>query len=633
MSERLEPDHELDRAVADILSCLAENRIEDALAAIDALAKRVGGTPLVFHLVGLASLRLNEPGKAVEALLQAHEAAPDVREYSGALSILMSKVGRLVDSLFYQKLSIAATREAGFPGLVPDWLGNFADAFSNIVEAPLMRAAQAALAGGDYAAAATSFQKECQIDPGSIAARRGLAFATLLDGKPFRAVEAAEQLVALAPGEAEHHALLGRCLAHAARFDEALAAHRKAELLQPDDAGLAWQTVATAAQRPEVPPSELAGIMTRWGKRFGPAAPEPAAPRDLTMRKLRLGIVSAHWAEGEGLDTLVPVLELLDRRRIELFCYAAGLSGAGLAVRTRQRSNHWCELQDLDDATAELVLRNDELDLLIDLDGPTRCARPGLFAARPAAQVLTLYGLAEAAPSLGFDGVLGDATAYPADTPGRVVRVPGGLATLPSSIVPLTRPPREARPIVFGTLAYRWQIGPETVAAWAALLAAAPEATLVLNLDRLGGLEAANDLAALYAAQLPRDRVLTSASGEALTDYLLSVDLLLDPIGNPHPDEALAALALGTPVLTCRSAMPRSALLASWLDGAGLTELVASDRADYVRAAAGFAVEAERAAITARVVAAVATELAEGAMRQAAQLGAALFAAATGQAA
>ena len=159
MSERLEPDHELDRAVAEILSCLAENRIEEALAAIDALAKRVGGTPLVFHLVGLASLRLNEPGKAVEALLQAHEAAPDVREYSGALSIVMSKVGRLVDSLFYQKLSIAATREAGFAGLVPDWLGNFAEAFSNNVEAPLMRAAQAALARGDYSAAATSFQK------------------------------------------------------------------------------------------------------------------------------------------------------------------------------------------------------------------------------------------------------------------------------------------------------------------------------------------------------------------------------------------------------------------------------------------------------------------------------------------
>ena len=399
--------------------------------------------------------------------------------------------------------------------------------------------------------------------------------------------------------------------------------------MQPDDAGLAWQTVATAAQRPEIPPSELAGVMIRWGKRFGPAAPEPAAPRDLTMRKLRLGIVSAHWAEGEGLDTLVPVLELLDRRRIELFCYAAGLSGAGLAVRTRQRSNHWCELQDLDDATAELVVRNDELDLLIDLDGPTRCARPGLFAARPAEQALTLYGVPEAAPALGFDGVLGDATAYPAETSGRVVRVPGGLATLPTSIVPLTRPPREAGPTVFGTLAYRWQIGPETVAAWAALLAAAPEATLVLNMDRLGGLEAANDLAASYAGTLPRDRILTSSNGEALTDYLLSVDLLLDPIGNPHPDEALAALALGVPVVTCRSAMPRSALLASWLEGAGLGELVAGGRDDYVRIAAGFVDPTARQAIVDRVAAAVTTELSAGAMRQAAQLGAALYAAAT----
>jgi protein O-GlcNAc transferase len=633
MSERMEPDSELDRAVADILSNLSEVRVEEALAGINTLSQRIGGAPIVFHLVGLASLRLNEPGKAVEALLAAHEAEPDIREYSGALSIVMSKVGRLVDSLFYQKLSIAATREAGFPGLVPDWLGNFAEEFQNIAEAPLLRAANAAFARGDYAAAATSFKQECEVDPGSVSAWRGLALAALLDGKPFRAVAAAERLVALEPGEAEHHALLGRCLAHTARFDEAMAAHRRAELLAPADADLAWQTIATAAQRPGIALPELTGIMTRWGQHFTPARAAAPEPRDLTMRRLRVGIVSSHWGEGEGLDTLVPVLELLDRRRIELFCYAAGLTGAALAVRMRQRSNHWCDLQDLDDATAEIVVRNDDLDLLIDLDGPTRSARPGLVAARPAALGFSVYGIAEAAQALGFDGVIGGESAYPAGAPGTVIRVPGGLAALPSSLTPLSRPPRDDRPTVFGSLAYRWQIGPETVAAWAALLAAAPGTVLALNLERLGGLEAAHDLAGRYAGLLPRDRVLTSNADAALTDYLLSVDVLLDPIGNPHPDEGLAAVALGVPIVTCRSILPRTALLATWLDTAGLGDLVAGDRDEYVEVAARFAAAGERSALIDRVTAAATAEMSAGAMRQSAKLGAALFAAASGTAA
>jgi protein O-GlcNAc transferase len=632
MSQGTEPDIERDRAVADVLSALADGRIEDALAGVAALAERLGGVPLVFHLVGLASLRLNEPGKAVEAFLAAHEAEPDLREYSGALSIVMSKVGRLVDSLYYQKLSIAATRDSGIAGLLPDWLGNFAEEFKNIAEAPLMRAAEAAFAGGNYAAAAAGFLQECEVAPDSAAAWRGLALASLLDGKPFKAVAAAETLLSLEPGDAQAQALLGRCLAQAGRFDDAMAAHHRASALQPEDADLAWQAIVTAAQRPEIAVAELARLMTGWGDRFVPARDpgEPPKREGLAGRRLRVGIVSAHWRDGGGLDTLIPIVELLDRRRIELFCYAAGPAGTALAVRARQRSNSWCDLNDLDDATASIVMRNDELDVLIDLDGPTRCTRPGLFAARPAGLALTVYGIAEAAEALGFDGVLGDPGAYGDTAPGIVIRVPGGLAVLPSNLTPMVRPPREPKPTVFGSLAAHWQIGPETIAAWSGILVAAPEALLVLDLQRLGGREAAHAFAARFPADLPRDRLLTVDCGDAFTDYLLAVDILLDPIDNPQPEEAMAALALGTPVVTCRSAMPRASLLASWLDCVGLADLVAADRGVYAASAAALADPDRRQALCDRVAAAAAADMPDGALRQAARLGAAIHAAATG---
>ena len=632
MSQGTEPDSERDRAVGEVLSALAEARIEDALAGVATLAQRLGGVPLVFHLVGLSSLRLNEPGKAVEAFLAAHEAEPDLRDYSAALSIVMSKVGRLVDSLYYQKLSIAATRDSGIPGLLPDWMGNFAEAFGNIAEAPLMRTAETAFARGDYTAAAAAYRQECEVAPGSAAAWRGLAQAALLAGKPFESVAATEMLLSLEPDNAAAHALLGRCLAHAGRVDEAMAAHRRAEALQPADADLAWCSVITAAQSPGIAVAELAALMKRWGSRFVPAPGERTKPEGLPGRRLRLGIVSTHWGSGDGLDTLIPIIELLDRRRIELYCYAAGPSGTALAVRARQRSNSWCDLNDLDDATAGMVMRNDDLDMLIDLDGPTRGTRPGLFAARPAALAVTAYGIAEAAEALGFDGVIGDPGAYATDGPGTIIRVPGGLAVLPGNLTPLVRPTRDTRPTSFGSLAYYWQIGPDTVAAWAAILAGAPETRLVLDLQRLGGLEAAHGLATRFAASLPGDRVLTIDCGGAFTDYLLAVDILLDPLDNPQPEEALAALALGTPVLTCRSAMPRAALLASWLDSVGLADLVAADGERYATDAAAFAEPGPRQQLCDRVAAAAAADMPVGATRQAVRLGAAIYAAATGSA-
>ena len=630
MSDRIETDLALPPAVAEILSSLADGRIEDALAGINGLSRRLGGIPVVFHLVGLASLRLNEPGKAVEAFLSAHNAAPDLREYSEALSIVMSKVGRLVDSLYYKKLSIAATRESDIPGLLPDWMGNFAEAFRNIAEAPLMKAATAAFARGDYAAAAEFFQKETEVAPDSVEAWHGLARAHLLANQPFQAVAAAEQLVLVGPDEAGHHALLGRCLAHAGRFDEALAVHRRAEALRPLDADLAWGTIVTAAERPGIALAELTRHMVRWGERFT-ARREPApARRELGARRIRLGILSAHWAEGDGLDTLVPVIELLDRKRIELFCYAAGVVDAPLAIRVRQRASTWCDLRDLDDDTARVIVANDDLDLLIDLDGPTRCARPALFAARPAALALSAYGIAEGAQALGFDGVIGDAAA---DAPGIVLRVPGGIAALPSNLQPLARPERETRPTVFGSLAHGWQISAETVAAWGALLAAAPETLLVLDLERLGGLEAAHSLATRFGSVLPPDRVLTFDGRVQQTPYFFAVDLLLDPLDNPQPEEALASITLGTPVITCRSEMPRASLLATWLETAGLAELVAADPAGYVAAAASLSDPVRREALGERIAALVRTELADGAARQAARLGAVLHAAVTGSAA
>jgi tetratricopeptide (TPR) repeat protein len=632
MSLNKEPDFDLEGAVAAILAALAEARMEEALAEIDALSKRLGGAPIVFHLVGLASLRLNEPGKAVEAFLAAHQAEPDLREYSDALSIVMSHVGRLVDSLYYQKLSIAATRHSPIPGLIPDWVGNFAEAFRSIAEAPLMKAAEAAYVRGDYAGAAALFRKESEVAPDSAAALRGLAQSLLLDNKPLKSVEAAEHLVALDGAEPRDLALLGRCLAQAGRTDEAVAMHRRAEALRPDDPDLAWAGVVTAAQHAGRDLAVPTQLMIGWGKRFAaPPRPRvPVTPAELDRRRLRLGIVSAHWLPGDGLDALVPPLELLDRRRIELFCYASGQVDAALAVRIRQRANSWCDLRDLDDATAGVVLGNDALDVLIDLDGPIRCRHPLLFAARPARLSLTAYGLAEAAPFLGFDGVIGDALAYPAGSPGLVLRIPGGLASLPDNLAPLDRPARGDRPVVFGTLAYRWQIGPETASAWAAILAAAPDATLVLNAQRLGGLDAVHDLATRFSSLLPPERVLSVDCGNALTDYLLSVDALLDPPDNPQPDEALAALMLGVPVLTCRSPVPRAALLATWLETAGLADFAAASPQAYIAVGASLAEPSTRQAMTERAAAAVAAELPVGAARQAARLGAAIQAAALG---
>jgi protein O-GlcNAc transferase len=614
-----------DASLTDItsraLTALAQDDLAAALGCIAEVQAHAPDSTLAYHLVGLASLRLNEPGKAVEAFEHAHRLAPEIREHAEVLSILCGKLGRLVDSLYYQKLGLGAAQSLGIADLVPAWLGGFDEAFFNIEDRPLLKEAQKHVAVGDYAAAAESFRKEVEADHGSTEAWRGLAMMHLLRGQSFDGLRATEALLSIDRSQAADLALHGELLAHAGRFDQAIACQKRAARLDPANADLAWQVVRTLARWPGYPAAALGAAVSDWGRRFASkqARPTPAPASELAGRHLRLGVVSTSWANAGGLDLIVPVLEQLDRRRIRLHVYVSGVVRSPLARRLRARSNSWQELTELDDDTAAIIIRNDALDILIDLDGPTRGARPGLLVGGPAAIVLVAYGLPDGVLAMGCDGVIGDACAYPPDA-AHVVRVPGGIASLPNDLPPIERNRSADAACAFGSLAQRWQIGPATIAAWADILVAVPNSILVLDLAQLGGALGVQDFLEMVQPHVAPDRIMIKTEASQLSDYLNEVDILLDPLDNPHPDEAVAGLTLGVPVVTCRSAMPRAALLASWLERIGLGNLVADDLDGYISRATALAVPTEHARVVGLITTSIAAERLNGAVQQANEL-------------
>lgn len=573
-----------DEAAVAALEAIATNDLDRGIE----LAQRVDAlepnSNVGLHLVGLISLRLNEPGKAVEAFEAASRIAPDVREHIDALAIVFSKTGRLVDGLFYGKLATAATRDTGIPGMLPDWLGTFDQAFYKIADRPLIKQGQRLLAAGDYPGAGEVFRREIELDSRSVEGWRGFARALYRARKYDDALVASNALVSVTDMRAADLSLHGLVLAGTGRFDEALVAGREAESLEPEDAALAWRTVQAQGRRPDGDAASLSALVESWGRRFvaGEMRPARADPAAFTNRRVRLGVMSGRWAHGDGLDLIIPIIEQLDRRYVELFVYADGLVGASLARRLRARADVWQDLSDLDGETAGFVVRNDVLDVLIDLDDPLITDHAAIIAQAPAATVLALHGDLAPALAMGFTGVLGDGTAYATDDP-RIVRIDGGLVGQPVDLPPLD--PASVRTpgamAALGTLAEGWQVGETTLAAWSAILSALPGAVLVLDDSRLGGIDTAKRI----AGRLPQDRVRLREPGSD-QDYLASVDLLLDPIGNPFPDGLIAAAAQGTPGLTCRSKAVRANLAAGWLDRVGLPALVADTAEDYVRKAA-----------------------------------------------
>jgi hypothetical protein len=205
--------------------------------------------------------------------------------------------------------------------------------------------------------------------------------------------------------------------------------------------------------------------MRRWGETF--AAPllaqrEAFAPPPLAGRKLRLGVISSFWQDGGPIELIAPLLLALPRASVELYVYADG-GGTGTAIRKLQAmAASWQALIDQDDETAAFLMRNDELDALIDLDGPLRRRRLHLLARKAVPLLVSLLDLPEAAPACGFDAVLGDGDTHPvAPATGSVLRVPGVAITLPPELDLLALPyarPEGRTGLTFGTSARRGAI-------------------------------------------------------------------------------------------------------------------------------------------------------------------------------
>jgi Flp pilus assembly protein TadD len=598
---------DLDAPVRGTLEALARVDGETVHKLMTEIAGREGETPLVLHLAGLLALRLQQQGQALELFTRAHQAAPEVREFSETLAIVHSRLGRLVDSLYFEKLAIAATAEFGVSGLVPAWLGTFAEAFREIEERPLLRQAMVLSAQGAHEAAAQIFHKAAEVDRHDREAWRGLAVSLLQAGRPFDAVRASAALLSLGASP-DDLGLHGETLAGTGVFDEADAHLLAAVAARPEDGALAFRHVRTLAHRPG-DGAPVAAALLAWAERFGPPAPAPPCPPAPTDRRLTLGLVGSNWGDGEGLDLIIPTLAELPRGKVALIVYADGLVDAPLARRIRARADTWHDWSEVDSETAAMLVRNEAPDVLLDLDGPLRGRRPELFLARPVTRTLSLYGYPTTAEALGFAGVIGDID--PSSDPiSGLISIEGGVASPPLGLAPMGPWAPRTGAAVFGTLANAAQIDGASLAIWREILEAAPGSTLLIDPRRVGG----RDIVPRLGDALPVDRVRVYEGDPG--GYWGEIDALLDSLDNPAPDATVIGACVGVPVITRWSPRPRAGLPATWLRSIGLGRFVAeSDRA-YLGVALALTDRAEIAAATVAFRDAIAADRADGAARR-----------------
>ena len=205
-------------------------------------------------------------------------------------------------------------------------------------------------------------------------------------GRPDEAIAACNRAIALQPDLAEAHNNLGNALKDQGRLDEALACFRRAVELKPVYSGAASNLVYNLHFHPDHDAAAILAEHRRWDAQF--AAPLARLVRPHTNqaspdRRLKIGYVSPDFRDHVVGHNLLPLFREHDHGRFEIFCYADVIRPDALTRRLQCHADAWRDVVGRSDDQVAQLVREDGIDVLVDLTLHMAYNRLLVFAASP----------------------------------------------------------------------------------------------------------------------------------------------------------------------------------------------------------------------------------------------------------
>lgn len=312
----------------------------------------------------------------------------------------------------------------------------------------------------------------------------------------------------------------------------------------------------------------------------------PAPDRDyrpsLGRPRFVIGYLSGNLFMHPISTFVEPLLRCHDRKRFMVLVFSSAGKRDEVTDALSGLADAWFDVAGMDDAALTRLIRDEGVDLLVDLDNHTRENRLGVFARRAAPVQLMAYGMNSTSGLTAMDYRLTDAVvdpegAEPAYTEA-LLRMPG-LHIAYNPLVPLPGPtaaPAARRGhLRFGSFNHHGKLNRALMREWAAVMRAHPDSELLLvAIEDM--IEREDLLRTLESAGVSRERVQTTArvTQRELWQSIQSVDVALD--SHPYGGGVTTALtlALGVPVWTRCGERAVSRVSTSILRAVGLDDWI-----------------------------------------------------------
>jgi predicted O-linked N-acetylglucosamine transferase (SPINDLY family) len=451
--------------------------------------------------------------------------------------------------------------------------------------------------------AITRFQEALSATPEDAALHRGLGAAWHELGEYGLAAASLRQALAIAPDCGEAHQSLGKALFELGQADDALEAFRKTSaLLGPSERTLGNMAVLIPGC-PHADNQAILEVRRAWAAHQAATAPTVrphARPRRGGKRRLRIGYVSSFLHHRNWMKPVWGLLRRHDRQQFEVHLFSDAPESSiehGYCKHARDRHH---DISGLSNTQVADMIAEQEIDLLIDLNGYSELSRLSLFALRPAPIIISWFNQFATTGMNCFDYLIGDECVILPEEEAfyteSLVRIPG--CYLPFEVtypVPdVTAPPCPARKYVtFGCLAPQYKITTQVVEAWSRILRNTPGSRLVLRNVAIGmpsNRQFVHELFGKFSVAPERVQLLGPAEHYEFLQTYAEMDIALDTFPYNGGTTTAEALWQGVPVVCFVGDRWASRISATLLRNAGLAECIALDLDGYVKRATELAI-------------------------------------------
>jgi predicted O-linked N-acetylglucosamine transferase (SPINDLY family) len=458
---------------------------------------------------------------------------------------------------------------------------------------------------GNWDEAADAYRRAIALQPKDDRAHLSLGNALAgkmdLDG----AVAAFRAAIALRPDSIEAYNNLGVALKEQGLLDDALECCDKAMAIDPANAAVHSNLVYLLSFHPGYEPAALAKEQRRWNKLHAePLKPliRPHANDRSPDRRLKIGYVSPDFRQHVVGQNIFPLLSEHDHEKFEIFCYATSARSDAFTELLRPHADMWRNVASRTDEELAEIIRQDQIDILVDLSLHMAFNRLRVFARKPAPVQVTYLGYCASTGLEAIDYRLSDPYLDPADSDlslysETTIRLPetywcyGCAGPTPEPSPP---PSIAAGNITFGCLNNFAKTSWAAQDLWAQVLQGVPNSRMIIHSYPGSHLDEVRERFSKKGVSPDRLEFVAKLPWAQYVAMYGRIDIALDPLPWGGGITTCDALWMGVPVVSLvgQTAVGRGGK--SILSNIGLSELAARRPRQYVQTAIALAESPDR---------------------------------------